>query len=291
MKSLSIYTYILFTVGLVFLTSCTRRSLWEGPHNDHEEGMLKISLEWKGNTKPQSMGFYFYDRRGGEPVYREGTLEGYQGYLPAGAYDVVICNRDVSGANIKDKQGYLADYVEANKHDEDHTCVKHVDNIYGTGISQMEVVAGEVVEKTATPENLVKKLTFILRTETRKKVENMQLNLSGAVLRKRIVDLHLSDETFNIKSEATYSEGLNAFNSRLSTLGFKGSCPLHVDVIYDDKEKVTSLPLDLTPVLIVFPELEKTLEYTLYLPNGETIEMTVKVHQWESGGGGEIIVE
>lgn len=286
-----IYLSVLLVEILFLSTGCTRRSLLEEMHPHTTEGLLKINLECLGSSKPRSMGFYFYCCEGKEPFYREGTIQGFEGYIPAGTYDVVICNPDVIGVGVKNYQGYKADQVEANIHTEDASCIEHVDNIYGTGLEHVVIPPDAVVEKTAIPQNLVKKLTILLRARTRKKVEEMQVNLSGAVMRKRIVDLHISEETSDIKSYAVYDSAENAFRTSISTLGFKGKCPINVHLTYEDKARATCIPIDLTPVLLVFPEEEKTLEYTLLLPDGEEIQMSVQLHQWVSGGGGEIKVE
>lgn len=288
-----IFIAILLTSCFVGLTSsCTRRSLLDEQHSHIGDGFLKINLNWKGSSKPQSMGFYFYNQKGGDPIYREGTVQGYEGYLPAATYDIVICNPDVVGVNVKDYQGYEADLVEANTYANDKTYIEHVDNIYGTGLKSVILPAKVTVEKTAVPENLVKKLTIILRAETRKKVEGVQVNLSGAVLRKHIVDLKMSDETSSVKSDAVHNGQENTFTVGISTLGFRGACPFIAHLTFSDNETVSCLPLDLTEALILFPEEAKTLEYTLYIPDSdEEIKMTVHVHQWVSGGGGEIIVQ
>ncbi|MDH6306523.1 hypothetical protein M2459_003221 [Parabacteroides sp. PF5-5] len=291
MRNISIIYIFILLIGCL-TTSCTRRSLLDEQHSHSGDALLKIKLNWKGSSKPQSMDFYFYNQKGGDPIYREGTVNGYEGYLPAATYDVVICNPDVVGVDIKDYQGYEVDLVEANTDAEDESCIEHVDNIYGAGLKGVVLPADSTVEKTAYPENLVKKLTVILRAETRKKVEHMQVNLSGAVLRKRIVDLVMSDETSNIKSDAIYDDREDSFKTGISTLGFRGKCPFNVHLMYDDNETVSCLPLDLTEVLVLFPEEEKTLEYTLFLPDSdEEIKMTIRVHQWTPGGGGEIIVQ
>ena len=278
--------------NLIWFTSCTRRSLLEELHSHTHKGLLKIDLQWKGSSKPQSiMGFYFYNKNGEEPIYSEGTVEGFEGYMPAGTYDIVICNPDIVGVNLKDYQGYDADLVEANRDTEDASYIKHVNNIYGTGLKNVLVPSDEIVEKTAEPQNLVKKLTIILRAETKKKVKEMQVNLSGAVVRKHIANLQISEETSKVKSDAKYDEKEDAFKTAISTLGFNGKCQFDVDLTFSDNEKISCQPLDLSPVLVFFPEEEKILKYTLYLPNDEKIWLSIKVHQWESGDNNEIIIE
>lgn len=284
------YSCLFLMVWLISITGCTRRGLLEEEHAHGNDGYLKINLIWNGHTKPQSTQYYFYDRDGGDPIHREGNTDGFEGYMPAATYDVVICNTALIGVDLNSALGYDADHVQARLLDETGF-ISHVDHIFGTGVAEVTVLPSEVVEKTANPLSLVKKLTILFRGETRKNIKGMSVHLCGAVRWKRLVDHAMSDETAFVISDAVYDDDTNQFYCSISTLGFRGSCQLHVDVTYDDNEIVSAYPIDLSDELNDFPEEEKTLEYILKLTDGEEIKVTVQIHPWISAGGTQIIIQ
>ena len=59
--------YIILSIVLIamLMFGCTRRDLEMRPDN----GYLKINLHWKQSSVPGVTTYYFYNSRGGEPLY------------------------------------------------------------------------------------------------------------------------------------------------------------------------------------------------------------------------------
>lgn len=284
------YSYIFLIAWLILTTGCTRRELLEKEHAHFDDGYLRISLKWNGYTKPRYTQYFFYNKDGSDPIRREGDTNGFEGYIPAGTYNIVICNTALEGAELNSALGYDRDYVCAQALNEEGL-ISQVNHIFGTGLGDVVVPQGKIVEKTAEPYSLVKKLTILLQANTPKTVKGMSVNLCGAVKQKRLVDHVMSEETASVKSNAVYDDKTNRFQCPISTLGYRSSCLLHLDATYEDNEKLDIPALDLSEVLNDFPEDEKTIVFFIQLSDREEIKVTVQIHSWVSGGGSDIIIE
>lgn len=273
---------------LLIFNSCTRRDLMMRPN----DGYLRIILDWRHYAPPKTTGFYFYNSKGDAPLYREGTYAGFEGYLPAEIYKVVIFNTDM----------VQADVVNMNSYDEDHVLARpletkaglkylnHVDKVFATGITEVVVPKGKVAEERfAEPENFVKTVTCIIHPEDVKNIGTIDVELCGAVTgRYHVSNLPNSDETALLKSTAVYKVDSNTYEASIKSLGYMGVCDMNLLINYKNDSKEELLPITLTEELNNFPEDNKTVEVTLPLSTGEEIKVNILIHGWKDEGGTEI---
>lgn len=129
--------FTMAAVCLAYLAGCTERDIQEKPG----EGYVKINLDWGTHTPPAATGYYFYDKNCvNAGIYREGTADGFEGYLPCDTYNVIIFNTDMTGAEPMCVGGYEDDCVAAMAATRTAPAqVLHVGNVFGAGIEELVV--------------------------------------------------------------------------------------------------------------------------------------------------------
>lgn len=292
MKLYVLGKYILSALTVIILLGgCTRRDLLVHP----DDGYLRIRLDWRSYKEPQATGYYFYNSRGDAPIYREGTSRGFEGYLPAETYKVVIFNTDMVGADMINKQNYDEDQVVARELSSrgipDY--INHVENVYAIGITEVTVPKGKVAdERVAKPVNFVKRLTCIIHPGDVEDINDIDVELCGAVPgRYNVANLPTTDQTSTLKSNARYKSESDTYETYITSLGYMGTCDLVIFVNYENGGMEEALPISLTEELNNFPEDDKVVEFTFYLPSGKEMQLQVAIEGWKESGGIEIPID
>lgn len=289
-QKLHIVSFVFLAV--VVLAGCTKRDLLRRP----DEAYLRIVLDWGAYNKPTSTGYHFYDSKGGECVYYDGTTDGFEGYVPAETYKVVIFNTDCSTAKVQNNNDYESDSFVANpKTTRDGSdFIENVDNVYGEGAMEIVVprFSADPIVRVVKPVNFVRKITYILNPGTLSGIESLRVIQTGAVVDKSITKRQsLSRSTSSVTGEGVYNAGEGTYTASVSAMGFLDSCILTAIVTFEDGVTEKTIPFDLSDELVNFPEEDKTFLLTLQFENGDEIKVNVNLHGWKKGGSGGGVIE
>lgn len=129
-------------------------------------GRIRVSLDWQGRPHPSRMDYYFYKDGTGIPIVRRGNGTEYQGTLPSGNYQVVVCNSNCRNILLETENGYKGAYGQAQQVSVVKSlpvCVIGPGNLYGSGCESVGV-GGEVpVAKELYPVSLVRTLELHIK--------------------------------------------------------------------------------------------------------------------------------
>lgn len=278
-------------LALLSLTGCTRRDLLD----DSDKVPFKIVLDWGTYSKPSATGYFFYDDKGSDPLYLEGTTEGFEGYLLPGTYRIVIFNTDPVNATLQNNGNHEDDCFVAKGWNtrSTPTIIESVSNVYGTGITGVTIprTATEPVVQNAKPVELVRRVTYTLDLGSIGGIKSLEVHQSGAIVDKRIV----SNKPYTGNSAALLREALlnenGTYETRLSVFDFVGPCLLTVTATFEDGTTASTAPLDMTDKLVDQPEDDITIVLVLQLENIGEVKASVKIHGWKTGGSGGIIIQ
>lgn len=274
------------------LSGCTRRDL-----SDYPDGVpLRIVLEWGYNTRPGATGYYFYDDKGSAPLFREGTADGFEGYIPPGNYRVAVFNTDPVNASHRKIGVYEQDHFAANQVQQRSTDgrIESVSNVYGTGITDVAVprFSETPVVHSATPVRLTRRVSYTLDIGGIGGVTSLELYQGGAITDKCIVsNKPLTGNTASLYGVATLDGDKNLYLSELSAFGFYGPCPLTATATFVDGSTATTVPIDLEEDLVIYGEDDIILNLVLKLADQGDINVQVKIHGWKVGGSGGSIIQ
>lgn len=285
--------YIVSSLVLIVLLSfgCTRRDLEMRPDN----GYLKINLFWSQSSVPEVTTYYFYNSRGDKAIVAEGTSSGFEGWLPAETYHVVISNKEMSGASYQANGSHESDIVMAGEvaYRSAPAYIGNVEKVFGTGLRDIEVQQSETpVVVDAYPRSYTRYITFILRSDELDNVSAMEVDVNGIIHSvKAFSGEAASLETSAIRSNAFRSGTEKDFKTTVSVFGFIGKTEVTADITFSDGDTVTSLPYDATDDLAALPDEGGTVIIPLELPNGGEFNLSMVVHPWVQGGNGGVIIE
>lgn len=277
---------------LYCLSGCTRRDLLDYP----EKVPFKIVLDWGYYVKPSATGYYLYDDRGSEPLYLEGTADGFEGYVPPGTYRIAVFNTDPVNASVRNTGNFDEDYFVATplQQRSDPGMIASVRNVYGTGITGVVVprYTDKPIVHRASPVQLVRRVSYTIDTQPILGIESLELFQGGAMVDKCIVsNKPLTGNTTSLYGKATFDEGKKLYLTELSAFGFVGPCLLTATATLDDGTTMTTIPVDLTEDLIDYSEEDITINIVLRFEDIGDIKVAVKVHGWKVGGSGGSIIQ
>lgn len=278
-------------IALYSLTGCTRRNLLD----ESDRVPLKIVLDWGTYSKPSATGYYFYDSEGSAPLYREGTTEGFEGYIYPGTYRIVIFNTDPINARVQNIGRYEDDHFLANPLQlrSEGNAIECVNNVYGTGLTEVNVsrFAKAPIVHNARPVELIRRVTYTLNLDEITHIKSLRLQQSGAIIDKRIEsNLPYTGASALLHREAQKNED-GLFETQLSAFGFVGPCILTATVTFEDGSTASTIPVDMTDELVEQSEDDKTINLVLQLEDIGEVMATVKIHGWKAGGTGGTTIQ
>ncbi|WP_102408933.1 DUF5119 domain-containing protein [Parabacteroides bouchesdurhonensis] len=177
------YTQILgLAVALLFLAgafSCVYRSTDE---DWDKNGKVRLLLNWKTKSQPSGMEYYFYKDGSTLPVVRTGASSGYEGTLPAGKYQVAVCNPDGTNIDLDMDKGYESACAKAHPVSSLKSSVAHIAqpvNLYGTGKDELYVSGAEAVTTELYPCSLTKQIELNIKVVGMDNVKTITGKLNG----------------------------------------------------------------------------------------------------------------
>lgn len=285
--------YIILSIVLIamLMFGCTRRDLEMRPDN----GYLKINLHWKQSSVPGVTTYYFYNSRGGEPIVAEGTSSGFEGWLPAETYHVIISNKEMSGASYQVNGSHENDIILAGEvfHRAGPGYIGSVERVFGTGLEEIEVPRSEIpVVVDAYPQSYTRYITFILQSDALDNVSALSVDVDGIIYSvKAFSGEAASMGTAVVRAEASRKDGEKDFSTTVSVFGFIDKNEVTADVTFSGGETVTTLPSDITDDLAALPEEGGTVIVPLKFPDGGEFNLTMVVRPWSWGGSGGAVIE
>lgn len=150
-------------VWLVLPAGCA----YHAPEEDWEKnGRVRLVLDWQTRAASPAMACYFYKDGADIPIVRRGDASGYEGTLPVGNYQVVVCNTDCENVLLETDKGYEAACARAcqvsSLKSSDLSIVQPA-NLYGAGCTGVEVGGRETAIKEMKPANLVRRLELNIK--------------------------------------------------------------------------------------------------------------------------------
>ncbi len=156
------YTQILCLAGIIALVAGLSACVYRSTDEDWDRnGKVRLILNWKTKDKPSDMIYYFYKEGSSAPILRYGKSSGYEGTLPAGIYQVAVCNPDGANIDLDMDNGYDAARAVARPVSSLKATVSHVAqpmNLYGTGEGKLDVSGPDCSTNELYPACLVKQV-------------------------------------------------------------------------------------------------------------------------------------
>lgn len=174
-----------FAVTCFVLSGCAYRLTdedWE------KNGKVRILLSWqsRGGEIPSRMNYYFYKEGVSVPLIRSGESGGYEGTLPVGRYQVVVCNPDGGNVELDMYKGYalaraLAQPVSSLKPSSKASSgsISQPRNLYGSGQEELVVGSGTANTSELYPKSLVRQVSLNIRVTNLQDIERIRGGLSG----------------------------------------------------------------------------------------------------------------
>ena len=145
------------------LFSCTYGATdedWE------KNGRVRLTLDWQGAKHPALINYHFYKDGAGLPLIRRASAKGFEGTLPSGNYQVVVCNTDCPNTLFELENGYEQAYGKAQQVSvlkSLPTCVKGPRNLFGCGCETIGVRGEQPTMKELYPAGLVRTLELHIK--------------------------------------------------------------------------------------------------------------------------------
>lgn len=150
-------------VWLVLPAGCA----YHAPEEDWEKnGKVRLVLDWQTRAVSSAMACYFYKDEADIPIVRRGDASGYEGTLPVGNYEVVVCNTDCENVLLETNKGYEAACGRARQVSSlksSDVSILQPANLYGTGCTGVNVGGHETAVKEMKPANLVRRLELNIK--------------------------------------------------------------------------------------------------------------------------------
>lgn len=290
--------WIGYGVLLVLLVGCTYRLTDE---NWEKNGLVRLTLNWQGNDRPEDMTYYFYKDGADRPIIRQGKSSGYEGTLPAGSYEVAVCAADPESVLLDMDKGYakacgLARQVSALKSADIE--VAQPAYLYGTGDDLGGVKGFRAVVRELYPVSLTRILELNIKLTGREgePVADLTGLLTGVASGVNIPTGELLFDTpaFMVFDTQPVSPGV--YTSSLNLFGAPGSgqvrykdTDLYLTLKFEDGLEVTS-STDITEA--IDKAFETTLSVRIVLDleiaYDEINGMVITTTGWQ-GGTGEVV--
>ena len=236
-------------VCTAFLTACTYRLTDE---DWAKNGKIRLLLNWQDKDHPSVMTYYFYKDGADRPIIRQGQSSGYEGTLPSGNYEVVVCTAEDKSVLLEMDNGYagargIARQVSAMKSSDIQ--VAQPGYLYGTGDELSDIGGFRAVTKELFPVNLVRTLELNIKITGggEDRIENLTGLLTGISSEIHIPTGKLLFEksasmAFGKQPNAIgiYSSSLNLFAASGFNKGSYTDIDLYLTLKTSDGKEITS---------------------------------------------------
>lgn len=282
-------------VCIIVLTACTYRLTDE---DWTKNGKIRLSLNWQDKEHPSVMTYYFYKDGADRPIIRQGQSSGYEGTLPSGNYEVVVCTAEDQTVLLEMNKGYagargIARQVSAMKASDMQ--VAQPGYLYGTGDLLADVGGFRSVTKELYPISMVRILELNIKITGggEDRIESLTGLLTGISPEIHIPTGKLLFDNPASMSFGTQPNAAGVYNSSLNLFGVSGvdkgsytDVDIYLTLKTTDGKEITSF----TNVTEVINEaFEATLAVRIVLDleiaYDEVNGMVVSIAGWKEGTG------
>lgn len=282
-------------VCIIVLTACTYRLTDE---DWTKNGKIRLSLNWQDKEHPSVMTYYFYKDGADRPIIRQGQSSGYEGTLPSGNYEVVVCTAEDQTVLLEMNKGYagargIARQVSAMKASDMQ--VAQPGYLYGTGDLLADVGGFRSVTKELYPISMVRILELNIKITGggEDRIESLTGLLTGVSPEIHIPTGKLLFDNPASMSFGTQPNAAGVYTSSLNLFGVSGvdkGCYTDVDIYLtlktSDGKEITSFT-NVTEV--INDAFEATLAVRIVLDleiaYDEVNGMVVSIAGWKEGTG------
>jgi hypothetical protein len=265
----------LLVVGLA--TGCIRQPVHEC------DGPLNISLVWPENQQVPGAKIWLYSSSGLLHLMTECPAGGYQGFVPADTYTVLVVNSDYANATYASRDAVQNSTIQVAARSTDPGTIQQVDRVFCTGAGSVVVQQGDQPTGiTLYPKNTVKRLHFLLdASSATAEIVGLDLCMTGIIPSVRVMDGSDAGDTPKRVVVTAEETGGWTYAADMSMFGWRDDNAFTITARYADGTEAITAPL-VTTQLQGLPEEGGTVNVTLALSNGD--ELVVRV-TWEGGSG------
>lgn len=282
-------------VCMAIFTTCTYRLTDE---DWTKNGKIRLSLNWQDKEHPSVMTYYFYKDGADRPIIRQGQSSGYEGTLPSGNYEVVVCTAEDQTVLLEMNKGYagargIARQVSAMKASDMQ--VAQPGYLYGTGDLLADVGGFRSVTKELYPISMVRILELNIKITGggEDRIESLTGLLTGVSPEIHIPTGKLLFDNPASMSFGTQPNAAGVYTSSLNLFGVSGvdkgsytDVDIYLTLKTSDGKEITSF----TNVTEVINEaFEATLAVRIVLDleiaYDEVNGMVVSIAGWKEGTG------
>lgn len=282
-------------VCIIVLTACTYRLTDE---DWTKNGKIRLSLNWQDKEHPSVMTYYFYKDGADRPIIRQGQSSGYEGTLPSGNYEVVVCTAEDQTVLLEMNKGYagargIARQVSAMKASDMQ--VAQPGYLYGTGDLLADVGGFRSVTKELYPISMVRILELNIKITGggEDRIESLTGLLTGVSPEIHIPTGKLLFDNPASMSFGTQPNTAGVYNSSLNLFGVSGvdkgsytDVDIYLTLKTTDGKEITSFT-NVTEV--INDAFEATLAVRIVLDleiaYDEVNGMVVSIAGWKEGTG------
>lgn len=282
-------------VCIIVLTACTYRLTDE---DWTKNGKIRLSLNWQDKEHPSVMTYYFYKDGADRPIIRQGQSSGYEGTLPSGNYEVVVCTAEDQTVLLEMNKGYagargIARQVSAMKASDMQ--VAQPGYLYGTGDLLADVGGFRSVTKELYPISMVRILELNIKITGggEDRIESLTGLLTGVSPEIHIPTGKLLFDNPASMSFETQPNAAGVYNSSLNLFGVSGvdkgsytDVDIYLTLKTSDGKEITSFT-NVTEV--INDAFEATLAVRIVLDleiaYDEVNGMVVSIAGWKEGTG------
>jgi len=241
-------TILVMLTGMFFLENSCQK---DHPSKHSTINNVNISLNWNdlmiGETIPSDIVMLFYNSDG-TVIKKACSSTGFSGTLPAGSYQVLAYNTDVTGVAFRN----MEKYTEAQVYVISQTKAAYISqpsHVYGIGLSSLTVSPNGSVSQTLKPSAFVKKAFINLNIpDNLSAVSTCSTSLNGIVSAINIATGLVQSEYGTILF--TPSITATGFTSTVSFFGQDSASTNQLDVVLNFVGGGNqTLNVDLTPSL------------------------------------------
>lgn len=282
-------------VCIIVLTACTYRLTDE---DWTKNGKIRLSLNWQDKEHPSVMTYYFYKDGADRPIIRQGQSSGYEGTLPSGNYEVVVCTAEDQTVLLEMNKGYagargIARQVSAMKASDMQ--VAQPGYLYGTGDLLADVGGFRSVTKELYPISMVRILELNIKITGggEDRIESLTGLLTGVSPEIHIPTGKLLFDNPASMSFGTQPNAAGVYTSSLNLFGVSGvdkgsytDVDIYLTLKTSDGKEITSFT-NVTEV--INDAFEATLAVRIVLDleiaYDEVNGMVVSIAGWKEGTG------
>lgn len=282
-------------VCIIVLTACTYRLTDE---DWTKNGKIRLSLNWQDKEHPSVMTYYFYKDGADRPIIRQGQSSGYEGTLPSGNYEVVVCTAEDQTVLLEMNKGYagargIARQVSAMKASDMQ--VAQPGYLYGTGDLLADVGGFRSVTKELYPISMVRILELNIKITGggEDRIESLTGLLTGISSEIHIPTGKLLFDNPASMSFGTQPNAAGVYTSSLNLFGVSGvdkgsytDVDIYLTLKTSDGKEITSFT-NVTEV--INDAFEATLAVRIVLDleiaYDEVNGMVVSIAGWKEGTG------